>query len=135
MVASLPVTPAPAVAGPFTGGQYVAHEPLQFDLVEVSGANQYSVKPLALVRTATPPMVVVFSALLLAAALEAGAAALEVVPPELVELVELPQAAIRSVAASPAGASHILFIACPRSGGRPVPHLDQRCRRDVRSPT
>ena len=78
MVASLPVTPAPAVAGPFTGGQYAAHEPLQFDVVGVSGANQYSVKPLALVRTVAPPIVVVFSALLLAAALEAGAAALEV---------------------------------------------------------
>jgi hypothetical protein len=78
---------------------------------------------------------VVFSALLLAAALEAGAAALEVVLPELVEPVELPQAAIRSVAASPAVASHVLFIACPRSGARPVPYLDQRYRRDVHSPT
>jgi hypothetical protein len=105
------------VTGPFTGGQYVAHEPLQFDLVEVSGANQYSVKPLPLVRTAAPPIVVVFSALLLTAALEAGAAALEVLLPEL---VELPQAAIRSVAASPAGASHVLFIAGPRSDERPV---------------
>ena len=84
----------------------------------VSGTNQYSVKPLALVRTATPPILVVFS-VLLAAALEAGAAALEVLP-ELVELPELPQAAIMSVAASPAGASHFLFIAYPRSGGRPV---------------
>ena len=84
-MASLPVTPVPAVAGPFTGGQYVAHEPLQFDFVEVSGTNQYSVKPLALVRTVTPPILVVFSAPLLAAALEAGAAALEVVLPEPVE--------------------------------------------------
>src|SRR6266550_4018022 len=121
MVASLPVTPAPAVAGPFTGGQYVAHEPLHFEVVGVSGANQYSVKPLALVSTVAPPIVVVFSALLLAAAaLEAGAAAPEVVLPEPVELVELPQAAIRSVAASPAGASHLLFIPCPRSDERPV---------------
>src|SRR5215831_820072 len=113
MVPSLPVTPAPAVAGPFIGGQYVAHEPLHFDVVEVSGANQYSVRPLALVRTVAPPILVVFSALALLAA-----GALEVLPE--VELVELPQAAIRSVAASPAGASHVLFIACPRSGGRPV---------------
>jgi hypothetical protein len=54
--------------------------------------------------------------LLLAAAgaLEAGAAALEVP-----ELVELPQAVIIS-AASPAGASHLLFIPCPRSDERPV---------------
>jgi hypothetical protein len=66
----------------------------------------------------TPPIVAVFSMLLLAAgALEAGAAALEV--PELVELVELPQAVIIS-AASPAGASHLLFIPCPRSDERTV---------------
>jgi hypothetical protein len=115
----LPVTPAPAVAGPFTGGQYVTHEPLHFEVVGVSGANQYKVKPLALVSTVTPPIVAVFSVLLLAAAgaLEAGAAALEV--PELVGLVELPQAVIIS-AASPADASHLLFIPCPRSDKRPV---------------
>ena len=84
----------------------------------MSGANQYRVKPLALVSTVTPPIVAVFSVLLAAAgALEAGAAALEV--PELVELVELPQAVIIS-AASPAGASHLLFIPCPRSDERPV---------------
>ena len=69
-------------------------------------------KPLPLVTTAAPPIVVVFSALLLAAALEAGAAALALPEPE--ELAELPQAAIMSAAASPAGASHVLFIACPR---------------------
>ncbi len=40
MVASLPVTPLPAVAGPLTGGQMAAHAPLQFDLVDVSGTNQ-----------------------------------------------------------------------------------------------
>ncbi len=34
-----------------TGGQYVAHEPLQFDLVAVSLANQYNVRPSALVST------------------------------------------------------------------------------------
>ena len=68
----------------------------------MSGTNQYSVRPWALVSTVTPPIVAVFSMLLAAAgALEAGAAALEV--PELVELVELPQAVIIS-AASPAGA-------------------------------
>ena len=47
MVASWPVTPTPAVAGPLTGGQYVVHEPLHFEVVGVSGANQYKVKPLA----------------------------------------------------------------------------------------
>jgi hypothetical protein len=46
-----------------TGGQIVAHEPLQFDLVLVSGANQYKVKPLALVSTVVPLMLAVLSAL------------------------------------------------------------------------
>jgi hypothetical protein len=64
MVASLPVTPAAAVAGPLTGGQYVVHEPLHFEVVGVSGANQYKVKPLALVSTVTPPIVAVLSVLL-----------------------------------------------------------------------
>jgi hypothetical protein len=65
-------------------------EPLHFDVVEVSGTNQYRVKPLALVRTVAPPILAVFSAPLVAAgALEAGAPA-----PELAEVVELPQAAI-----------------------------------------
>ena len=27
IVASVPVTPGPAVTGPFTGGQYAAHDP------------------------------------------------------------------------------------------------------------
>jgi hypothetical protein len=86
---------------------------LHFDMVEVSGANQYKVKPLALVRTVLPPIVAVFSVLLLAAgAVEAGAAP-EEAPPELVELEELPQAATMSTAASPAAASHVLFIAYP----------------------
>src|SRR5215831_16819204 len=118
MVASLPVTPAPAVAGPFTGGQNVAHEPLHFDVVAVSGTNQYKAKPLALVTTVAPPILAVFSALLPAAAgaLDAGAA-LEALPPELVELDELPQAAITKAAASPAGTSHTLFITY-----RPSPH-------------
>jgi hypothetical protein len=93
-----------------TGGQNVAHEPLQFDVVEVSGANQYRVKPWALVSTVTPPIVVVFSALLLDAGAPEAAAAGGVL---LVELVELPHAAIiKAAAASPAGASHVLFITC-----------------------
>src|SRR5262249_61077106 len=84
--------------------------------VGVAGTTRDGGNPLGLVGTVPPPILVVFSALLLAAALEAGAAAVEVEPPEL---VELPQAAIRSVAASPAGASHVLFIACPvQVGGR-----------------
>lgn len=62
IVPSVPVTPAPAVTGPLTGGQYVAQLPLQFDVVLVSGTNQYNVSPAALVSTVAPPMVVVFSA-------------------------------------------------------------------------
>jgi len=114
------VTPAPAVAGPFTGGQNVAHEPLHFDVVAVSGTNQYKVKPLALVTTVAPPILAVFSALLPAAGtLEAGVA-LEAAPPELVELDELLQAAITKAAASPAGTSSTLFITYP-----PVPRSGQ----------
>ena len=123
MVASLPVTPAPAVTGPFTGGQNVAHELLHFDVVAVSGTNQYKVRPLALVTTVAPPILAVFSALLPAAgALEAGVA-LEAAPPELVELDELLQAPITKAAASPAGTSHTLFITYPRppaQGRQPV---------------
>jgi hypothetical protein len=59
MVANVPLTPD-AVAGPFTGGQFCAHAPLHFDTVEVSGANEYSVNPLALVSTVAPAIVVVF---------------------------------------------------------------------------
>jgi hypothetical protein len=50
--------PDPAVTGPFTGGQKVAQVPLHFEAVEVSGTNQYSVMPLALVSTEVPLMVV-----------------------------------------------------------------------------
>ena len=84
----------------------MAHEPLQLEVVEVSGTNQYRVKPWALVSTATPPIVVVFSALPPEPVVPAGA--------ELVEGVELPHAAIiKAAAASPAGASHLLSIAYP----------------------
>ena len=51
----------------------MAHDPLQLDLVGVSGANEYSVKPLALVITMTPLIVVVFRAELEAAAGEEAA--------------------------------------------------------------
>jgi hypothetical protein len=67
MVPNVPLTPD-AVAGPFTGGQFCAHTPLHFDTVEVSGANEYSVNPLAVVSTVAPPIVVVFRLLAVAAA-------------------------------------------------------------------
>jgi hypothetical protein len=93
-------------------------------VVAVSGTNQYKVEPLALVTTVAPPILAVFSALLPAAAgaLEAGAA-LEAVPPEVAGPDEPPQAAITKAAASPADASHTLFIAyppVPRAPGKPV---------------
>src|SRR5580658_252039 len=48
--------PAAATALPITGGQYLAHEPLQRDLAGVSLANQYKVNPCAL--TSTAPLLV-----------------------------------------------------------------------------
>ena len=90
-MARVPVTPEPAVAGPCTGGQKVAQLPVHFDVVGVSGANQYKVNPLALVRTVAPPIVVVFSA----DPEEAWADA-----PVPVELGKLPHAAIRSATAA-----------------------------------
>src|SRR5215472_356782 len=62
MVPSVPVTPAPAVAGPFNGGQICAQLPVQLDLLAVSGPNQYRVNPWALVSTVVPLTVAVFSA-------------------------------------------------------------------------
>jgi hypothetical protein len=91
-------------------------------VVEVSGTNQYRVKPWALVSTVTPPIVVVFSAVppeagALEGVVAAGAAALAGLV-ELVELVELPHAAIiKAAAAIPAGASHLLFIRIPNRAG------------------
>jgi hypothetical protein len=61
------VTPDPAVAGPGTGGQTWAQAPVHFDVVAVSGANEYRVKPLALASTAAPLTCSVFSAPLAAA--------------------------------------------------------------------
>jgi hypothetical protein len=121
IVPSLPVTPAPAVAGPFTGGQYVAHDPLQLDLVAVSGTNQYSVKPLALVTTATPPIFAVFRAVLDEPGPgEETALADDPPAPAMLAAVELPHAAAaRATAASPAGAHHRFRITHPRPQSYP----------------
>ena len=109
MVPSLPVTPVPAVAGPFTGGHKVAQLPLQFDLVEVSGTNQYKVNPWLLVSTVTPEIFAVFSAVpgaALDAGIELDAGALEA--PEPWEPDEPHAAATSPAAANPAGASHLI---------------------------
>ena len=47
------------MAGPFTGGQFCAHVPLQLDMVDVSGPNEYTAKPPALVSTVAPPILAV----------------------------------------------------------------------------
>ncbi len=39
---------------PFTGGQKLAHDPVRLDAVVVSGPNQYTVNPVALVSTVAP---------------------------------------------------------------------------------
>jgi hypothetical protein len=124
IVPSLPVTPGPAVTAPVTGGQIWAQAPLQFDLVAVSGANEYTVKPLALVTTVTPLICAVFSAPPAAAALEAGAldaeagaaldaeaGTLEGVAPALPLDDELEHAAaLIAAAAVPAAASIVIRI-------------------------
>jgi hypothetical protein len=131
-VPSLPVTPSPAVAGPFTGGQIEAHDPLQFDLVEVSGTNQYKVWPAASVTTATPPIFVVLRVAAVEAALDEaaevdgaadvdGAAAEVDGAAEVLEVAgfagaELPQPAASSAAAGRPAAAHRQPRACP--GGR-----------------
>ena len=84
------------------------------NLVEVSGTNQYSVKPLELVSTCVPLIVVLST--VLALALEAGAEAAGLLTPAAgvlaadEELPELPHAdTARARAASPAEA-HIFRI-------------------------
>jgi hypothetical protein len=117
IVASLPVTPGPADAGPFTGGQYCAHDPLQFDFDAVSGANEYTVNPFALVSTLAPPIVADFSTAPDPAA--GDPAALDGLPavlagPEPPAVDDVPHAAaIRATPASPAGTNHRLPITYP----------------------
>src|SRR5215831_7528892 len=90
------------------------HEPLQFDLVEVSGTNQYRVRPLALVSTVALPIFVVFRVDPEDAAWAAGELPEPPEPPLPGD--ELPHAAITSTAAAaPAGTSHLLRMTCLRS--------------------
>src|SRR5690348_1071606 len=91
------------------------HEPLQFDLVEVSGTNQYRVRPLALASTVALPTFVVVRV----DAEDAAAGELPE-PPEPPEPPlpedELPHAAITSTAAAaPAGTSHLIRMTILRS--------------------
>src|SRR6516225_8638051 len=83
------------------------HEPLQFDLVEVSGTNQYRVHPLLLVSTVALPTLWV-------ASVDPEAAPEPPEPPEPED--ELPHAAITSTAATaPAGTSQLFRMTCLRS--------------------
>src|SRR5215469_10373106 len=63
--------PGAAVTLPCTGGQYVRHEPVQFDLVGVSIANQYKVRPFELTST-VPIFVLRVETVLLLEALDTG---------------------------------------------------------------
>jgi hypothetical protein len=89
---------------------------LQLDLVAVSGAKEYTVKPLALVSTLVPLIVAVFSTVPEAATGEAAALdeLLGAVAELLLLAVEVPQAAaIKATPARAAGANHRLRIAYP----------------------
>jgi hypothetical protein len=116
----VPFTPDPAVAGPCTGGQYVAHEPLHFEVVEVSGANQYKVNPLELVSSVALPTFLLDRVVEVEPAAGADAVGELPEPPEPPEPpvvdVELPHAATTSVAAiAPTGTSHLFRMTCLRS--------------------
>ena len=86
----------------------------------VSGTNQYSVNPLALVSTVAPPIMAVFTTL---DAVLPDPALPPLPDPVLVpELLELPHpVAISAAAASPTGTSHLLLIAILRSLDRVPP--------------
>jgi hypothetical protein len=85
---------------------------LQFDVVAVSGTNQYSVKPLALVSTVTPPRVAVFRAVPdeLAVADAAAEAAADGLPELLGVVDELPHAAAMSATATSPKGAHLVVV-------------------------
>src|ERR1700753_2672214 len=68
IVPSRPVTPGLAVGFPASGGQDCAQTPVQAERAAVSGANQYRVRPLRLVSTVAPLIVVVFRTVAVAGA-------------------------------------------------------------------
>jgi hypothetical protein len=109
---------------------------LHFDWVGVSGANQYRVNPLELVRTVALPTFPLFSVVVadVAPALVLEAAGVLPEPPAPPELGELPHAATtNAAAASPAGASHLLRIACLRSNGFVIGYLHHVAHLSFRS--
>src|SRR5882724_10525951 len=89
-----------AVSGPFTGGQAAAQAPLQSDFVMVSGANEYTAKPLASVSAVAPPIVAVFR---LPAVAAAGLLVLVLPPPLVEDVPDEPHAASTAAAAATAG--------------------------------
>src|SRR6516165_4102947 len=92
-----------AVTGPLTGGQTVAHFPLHFEVVDVSGEKEYSVKPLALVSTIALPILAVFTLTAPAAGSLPPEEAAEGVPDEL-------QAARATAAAADAARTRIFRV-------------------------
>jgi hypothetical protein len=93
-----------AVVAGFTGGQLVAHAPLHTDLADVSGANEYRVKPRALVSTVTLPTFAVFSPTAAADADAEADGAVVALDDELLPLAEVPDDphAARAIAAAAA---------------------------------
>src|SRR5690242_8000558 len=100
IVPSVPARPAAAVTGPFTGGQAAAQAPSQSDVVLVSGAKEYTAKPLASVRTVAPPIVAVFR---LPAVAATGLLVLVLAPPLVEDVADEPHAASTAAAAATAG--------------------------------
>src|SRR6516165_2863577 len=113
----MPFIPAPAVAGPGTSGQYFRQLPVQADLVELSGANQYRTMPCELVSTFLPLIIVNFNVVPDAGEAVEAALGAELAAGEPLELEgELPHAArTKAAAANPAGAHHLPRIASLRS--------------------
>ena len=81
--------------------------PLQLDVVGVSGANEYSVKPLALVSTVAPPIVAVFRLPAVAAAGLLLLAGVLLLPPVADVADELHAARTAAAAATASSASSI----------------------------
>src|ERR1700724_2545717 len=84
MVPSWPVTPGPALGSPVTGGQYSIHVPVHLEVARVSGVNQYSVRPRALVITVIPLIFAVFKVTPAPAAAGGGPPALATATPSRV---------------------------------------------------